>query len=838
MKRRYLCFFVPLLLLILVSAGAGISMSAEQPAETVPSTAPTPSSPSPTSTPVSTATDKPTSAESATAARSLETTPASPPATPAKEPSPPPANAAAPDYSATLTPKQKSTPKKKTIAIYALQIADCGDLPEVEEFKRTKSRYSKEQILHIQICLMAMGYYRGYLDTIPGPLTIEALGMMQRKKKSLQVPVQLQDDETISSYALTQIDFDDWKTFNDIVDQVQQLQSGDYVGESNAKIEVVIRSAINAMTDQYATYEATILKLVEQDTDNTLTEASFAAFLGAQVSEGVVEELRVLQDTNFSQKSDLINAIKSKLDEIRQPTEAFQQAIFQQIKDMPTGSTPEQYFNRLSTLQVPAETVAQLQAIKGIDYVNEAMLRNALECRVFSLCTPDSQAATPAKNSPYAQYGDRVVAKARKQHLSEHLQPIEWRGWSCGCNLNNPNQTLYGFAPFWRAGGMQQIDFSAFDRIGYFALTFDGKGDIRNFLQWQKKSATFINQAHRYQTKVDLIAYKNNWQNWTRLSDGQRSDFIDNLSTNLTAAVAQPLDNTLINRLKPILSFGKAAIPAMGNGVTLYFENYPQDSTSQRTLQTLIKVLRKKLNAVSPGFRLNLVLPYGDIDQLVALRDDVDLFLLFLPEPTKEKKKALRQQIEDKLTGEQRRDTLRKIVPVLATGGLMTTEANQQQFKDDMIYFQDDFGGAGFWPVPTSADPGAAEIGETLHATFTDEHAQDFFLAKVNAQFPWIATLVGPYRWEIRFTLDLLLLVIGFWALISCMVFEVQALFRRNCFWCIAVILIPLVLQLALFIGDPYWRGRTTEVLLITIAGAGAMALLFFFRKLKRADLP
>ncbi|MGE4561072.1 MAG: hypothetical protein AB7E77_12790, partial [Desulfobulbus sp.] len=595
------------------------------------------------------------------------------------------------------------------------------------------------------------------------------------------------------------------------------------------------------MTAQYATYEATVLKLVEQNSLDTLTEASFAALTGEQVPEGVVNGLRALQDERFSGKSGLIKAIKAKMDEIKQPTEAFQQDILQALNTLPADASPEQYFARMAELQVPADLLQQLEAIREIDYPNKDMFVNALKCRVLQQCTPAAEAAEKATAVGGEAYGERIVAKARKEHLPGRNRPFRWRGWDCGCHLQDSSTTIYGFAPFWKGGDVQRIDFSAFSRIGYFALPFDNNGNLpqeQDRLQWQRKSADFVNMAHRYHTKVDLVVYKNNWQNWERLDDQQRSFFIDNLTSNLVSAIDQKLDNSLLNRLMPLFSLGSVPIPTMGDGVTIFFDNYPNDFVSQHAFQALIKQLRQKLDAAARNYRLQVVLPYGEYDQLLALRDEVDLFLIFLPEPTKEKKKELRQQIEEKLSGEQRRDTLRKIVPILATGGLTEDGTIRQQFTDDMIYFQDDFAGAGFWPVPTSGETGATGISETLHNIFTGNDASDYFLSWVNDRFPWIGTFVCPHRWELRLALDLLLAVIVLSCLLCCWSFEIQAFFRRHILWCLAVIGACLLILLALSIGDPYQRNVTTAILLLTLVAAALAGLWFFFRKLKQSDLP
>ncbi len=137
-------------------------------------------------------------------------------------------------------------------------------------------------------------------------------------------------------------------------------------------------------------------------------------------------------------------------------------------------------------------------------------------------------------------------------------------------------------------------------------------------------------------------------------------------------------------------------------------------------------------------------------------RTNVDIrYLVLLSEPTTDSKKRLREVVEDSpvLKGSNRKYFLRNIVPVISYAG-----ADARQFGDDVIYFQDNFGGVGLWSLPLGNADLAASVNRKLLEVFGDREAMDSPTAKVQNR---ICTVVCPMRWPLRVVLGALL-AIGF----------------------------------------------------------------------------
>ena len=116
----------------------------------------------------------------------------------------------------------------------------------------------------------------------------------------------------------------------------------------------------------------------------------------------------------------------------------------------------------------------------------------------------------------------------------------------------------------------------------------------------------------------------------------------------------------------------------------------------------------------------------------------VDKLLVFLERPTTRSKKILRIRVENSFQGEERIQVLRAIVPVVPPGANAPLEPQQAdgsavasatsavnsygQFHDDLVYFQDNFDGIGFWPAPaagaTLPDGSPDRVGELVAARY------------------------------------------------------------------------------------------------------------------------
>jgi hypothetical protein len=127
-------------------------------------------------------------------------------------------------------------------------------------------------------------------------------------------------------------------------------------------------------------------------------------------------------------------------------------------------------------------------------------------------------------------------------------------------------------------------------------------------------------------------------------------------------------------------------------------------------------------------------------------------FLILLSEPTTNSKKMLRMLSEAYPTvqGSDRRVFLRSVVPVL-----LLPQASPQQYADDLVYMQDNFGGIGFWPAPL--------MGQQFDAAQANALRNTFIQSNRTALGEAICNVVCPNRWLLRLVFELLLLAWIVW---------------------------------------------------------------------------
>lgn len=328
--------------------------------------------------------------------------------------------------------------------------------------------------------------------------------------------------------------------------------------------------------------------------------------------------------------------------------------------------------------------------------------------------------------------------------------PARLRDWDiastgCGCyGERDANAAVYGFFPFWLASDLQTypsvehtqtsqgIDFGLVNRAAFYGLEFalsnpdDDRAANRvvlhNEIAWTTGQREFVNSAHRHGAEADLAVKISGWANWDQSEIDSVVSEIDRLT--------QPF-----NRMeKWNLTEFKTAFPnllndAQADGVTLIIDGYSGETPATPEIDKLIglveqlgPVLKGRGQTLNIAFDLPLINTessdplFADIAGLLAGETPlVNLVLVFLEPPTAESKKKLRARLENgTLQGRDLADLLRRIIPVLPSAGHENTNqgggANASvpfgQFVDDLVYFQDNFAGVGFWPAP---DPSAVE---------------------------------------------------------------------------------------------------------------------------------
>jgi hypothetical protein len=415
----------------------------------------------------------------------------------------------------------------------------------------------------------------------------------------------------------------------------------------------------------------------------------------------------------------------------------------------------------------------------GVEYPTMSLFARAVGARATDLKLSESQRANIFSPLEWA----KIIRAATTQHDGVPPNPILWDGSGCGCAIESPTQQVYGMYPFWMAGrDSQPIDFGLLNRVGYFAVQFDDGGAITDAMHWTSKGAGFVRVAQTHRTKVDLVLYRNDWNELLGLPQINRDAATDAVARNVLALLNTPLTDPA-SRMQAYVPFFRST-PAMGDGVTVYFDNYPGPddrlfAAFNEFLRKLIAALIANMTASHRAYALNIVvsdeklgragafgyeemfqyivmaehpeMPNGRIEQdrnVYRSKTNVEVhFLVLLGEPTKYTKKKLRWDIEAStaLQGNNRRVFLRKVIPIVTYNGVKPV-----QLADDLVYFQDNFAGAGFWPVPIR-DGG---LGTKIYGALNG----DFRAARTETTNGF-CEFVCPRRWLLRVLFEALVLI-------------------------------------------------------------------------------
>lgn len=611
-----------------------------------------------------------------------------------------------------------------------------------------------------------------------------------------------------------------------------------------------------------------------------------------------VAEIAVLQEEAYVNRQLLANAIRDALKETAPGQEQWLLPVVEQYARIEDEEAPGQssYVITADVLQqvqsdprmmtVPAPIITMLQNLQGIDYPRQdlfakavrvavgagigvcplnrsdyqrtrlpdhaltadafAALQDSLPADLYAAldkyrtlatpCTDDQlKEAAAAVDKVDAMYRASIESQARKTPLFDPAVPVAWDGGNCGCVLDELAGTVYGFYPFWLAGGRQQLDFSLLSRAGYVGLSFDERGNLVHLNErpdGERVDGTldtrFVATAHRHRTRVDWVLYKHDWSIWASLGEAERRRAFAALADNVAAFLNTRLTDP-VSRAIPYLSFGATA-PVQGDGVTLYFDNYPTDTVSVMLFDQFIDRLLAKLGGKQQSHGINLLLSRSAMlagkgihtpEHMVSLIDRIvgtepegwswskaqirarPHFLVFLEEPTAESKKQLRLDIENALHGAAREKLLRQIVPVIEFDG-----RSWQQFEDDVIYLKDNFGGIGLWPLPfqdTQAAQSTNAADAAAPANSVEQTLLQHYLKPGGDPDLLACRIVCPNRWLFRTAWNLsfgIALLIGGLYLWNC---RCRARIERHyLLYLLAAVVPPFSLGLLLLSCDPY----------------------------------
>jgi hypothetical protein len=682
---------------------------------------------------------------------------------------------------------------------------DCDQLLSNEELQQYD--FDKERIKKMQISLAALGYNPEKIDGKMGEKTIAALQRFCDDFKTERTENFAGDlAATLFHYAAIAMEYPDGN---------EKAPGNNTPYDEETGVAPSPEASEDAPTDTERVQEerrdsaGVVYKLTEEDVEE-LTDAG--------IPEGLIEGLKDLQDIEYENYNLFKKALVVKDDSL----------ILNYAEKFKTYKLTEQFFALLTDAGVSSDIINELQELQDKEYASKNALVSAVEIKIEE-ATGEDRAL--------------IVEKARKEHEYDTSKSISWSGGSCGC-APDTSTVVYGFYPFWMAGTEQVLDFSVLSRIGYFALSFNEKGVITDTFHWKKKKphADFIDVAHRYRTKMDLVIYNRSCENWHSMTSHERLNTIDTLTTNIVNLATIKLTNYWINAMKPYISFGFSPTRTMADGITIDFAEI--NSKDQREMfaivERIISESRKKLDEAGNDYRLNIMIPMVDlitnegvynVEHLKKI-DDIthkkDLFLVVLEEPIEANMRQLRYVIERNCNSEEQKKILRKIVPVITLGSGETSG-----LESTLIYLEDNFGGFGFWPLPLREASGKDDGNGTANVIreFLDENE---IVEPASGLCSWLC----PKRWAFRIGLFAALLVFIVYALLSAWICELRAVSARYIWYVFGVALLTAAVFFLTFWCDPFWKNYQIYFVFVSLFIGIACIIGISIKKRREAKFP
>ncbi|PRC93456.1 hypothetical protein [Solimicrobium silvestre] len=467
----------------------------------------------------------------------------------------------------------------------------------------------------------------------------------------------------------------------------------------------------------------------------------------------------------------------------------------------------------------------------------------------------------------YQAYLALEIESIAKKRIPDEIATIHLKGGECGCALDEFSGVVYGFYPYWNnSKSTQTINFSVLNRVAYYGLSVDNVGDLQlgttplDVHDGLAEENQFLRIAHQYNSKVDWLIQKNDWNgDWKKYSRENKHAVFQALITNITQLLRTKLSDTA-SRLKPYTSLGISSRPTRGDGITLYFPNYPTDPDSALLFNDFYLTLRKELALDNIGVNIlisqDVINDSGgnqqgafNLTNMISLRKKTaqqdnstdhtavkEYLLILLDESSRNAKKQFRQDLDNVpgLNGIERVQFLRSIIPVL-----QFDNHNWQQLEDDIVYASDNFGGIGLWAP--NFDNIAIPVTDLSQSCFHSQQIavcllKNYRPANLAERIPsGIERFTCVNRWGLQLTLTLFL----FAAIVIVVLFikycEVQVFVKRYFLWILGCTLLPPISIFVLLLNyDPYLASLSKgNVPFIIAMGASAFIVIFGYLYLR-----
>lgn len=335
------------------------------------------------------------------------------------------------------------------------------------------------------------------------------------------------------------------------------------------------------------------------------------------------------------------------------------------------------------------------------------------------------------------------------------------------------NGEIVGFYPYWYAGDTTKwVDFEGITRLAYYGLKADNNGSLvtpsgKSALTHfdEKDNYEFVNEAHRHNVKLDWVVVKNDWKNVG----------LDSFFAKLTGEIDELLNKKVNSSFQCIvntITFNTDELEYRGDGVTLFFKNFPKDSNSTVTFNKFFGELKNKLAKKNESVHVNLMMERSDlaIDKLLLFADTVkqesysgiysysnflsllqseknetkNYLYVVLDGPASRNKLILLNELNLQIDSLDRRNMLHSLVPVVWFDNI-----EWNQFSKDALYFNDSYYNFGVGPYATDVSAKdscvvGGNLGACMLQYFENENGD-------GSRQGAIASFFCLHRWGVRF---------------------------------------------------------------------------------------
>lgn len=471
---------------------------------------------------------------------------------------------------------------------------------------------------------------------------------------------------------------------------------------------------------------------------------------------------------------------------------------------------------------------------------------------------------------------EEITDVAGTEHPLSQARPLRLKPDGCGCSLQDIENDVFGFLPYWMGGETDApipVRFDKFTRLQYMGVLLRNNGEYLRPTGWDSPGGGFARRVDQHGVGLDLVLYRRDFRALMRLTDEERKTVLDTTA----AQVGEMLDlrhGDLQGGLEALLPPGWREEAHVYDGLTVFFEPTDDEAADPRFEQFLLAYLHRLTETMQArgtrAFHLNLVIPqhllgetstafrfrnllaimkaaerqrgvgddsgrkersaaaatYKSSPDYVGTSDITVSFLAPLGTGSDIGKMQLRSRTDfnDELAGQDRMAVLGSVVPVLLhPGGKPEALAPEEQesLDRDLVYIGWSFGGVALWPLPVAGLGAGESVLTALDHRFWSFLDQDTSFCRI----------VCPMRMPLRLALEALMVLVGTALLVygwNCRVRRMGSVILMG-LWAGAIA--TLAVAFAIFSCDPSLnelrKGNTLLVAIILILVVGGLVVTF-----------